>query len=242
MICLFTDYGHEGPYLGQVETVLLNLVPGEVIINLMADVPRNNPKSGAYLLASLTKYIPENSVVFSVVDPGVGTGKDEPVALRVNHRWYVGPDNGLLDLICRNAVVEKSIRITWRPDNISNSFHGRDLYAPVCTMIVKGEFEFGDDFKWQDNHEWPEDLGEIIYADRFGNCMTGIRAGTVSHDAGIKVGSQITSYAPTFGEIEPGRPFWYENSIGRVEVSVNRGSAAELMNAGVGDPVQVISV
>jgi len=76
MIVLFTDYGLEGPYLGQVEAVLYKEAPDEKIINLLSDAPRQNPKACAYLLAALTKNFPEGTIFFCVVDPGVGSFED----------------------------------------------------------------------------------------------------------------------------------------------------------------------
>ena len=139
MIFLFTDYGLKGPYIGQVESVLYQLAANEKVINLMADAPRNNPKASAYLLASLISHIPESSILFCVVDPGVGSDEYKPVMLNIDGRWYVGPDNGLFDIVIRQAQRIEAYEISWRPQNISNSFHGRDLYAPVCSMIANQE-------------------------------------------------------------------------------------------------------
>ncbi|MCG8325912.1 MAG: SAM-dependent chlorinase/fluorinase, partial [Thiotrichales bacterium] len=162
MILLFTDYGLEGPYTGQVETVLHTLAPQEKVINLMADAPRNNPRAGACLLASVLNQVPQGSILFCVVDPGVGSGEDAPVALQADNRWLVGPDNGLFDLVCRRAGTVRAYRIVWQPAHLSGSFHGRDLYAPVCAAIVNGESRPGEPFDWQDRHGWPEDLDEIV--------------------------------------------------------------------------------
>ena len=101
MIFLFTDYGLEGPYIGQVETVIHQLAPNEKVINLIADAPRNKPKESAYLLASLISGIPEGCIIFSVVDPGVGSDEDKPVILKIDGRWFVGADNGLFDIVAR---------------------------------------------------------------------------------------------------------------------------------------------
>ena len=138
MIFLFTDYGLEGPYTGQVETVLHQQAPNEKVINLMADAPRNNPKASAYLLASLVSHTPEGSILFCVVDPGVGSDADKPVMLKIDGRWYVGPNNGLFDIVIRQSREIEVWEITWKPGKLSNSFHGRDIYLshrvanPTC--------------------------------------------------------------------------------------------------------------
>ncbi len=239
MILLFSDYGHAGPYLGQVETLLHSRAPGQKVINLMADAPGNNPKASAYLLASLIGQTPENAILFCVVDPGVGSGADQPVALHIDGRWCVGPDNGLFDIVCRRASEIEAMIINWRPENLSSSFHGRDLYAPVCVMIANHDFGFGKNLDWQDRHHWPDDLEEIIYIDYFGNCMSGVRAAKVDNDTTITIKGTIISHAETFARVNPGQAFWYENSNGLVEIAVNRGSVAERLGLTVSDQILI---
>ena len=227
MIFLFSDYGLEGPYLGQVESVLHQLAPQAKVINLMADAPRNNPKASAYLLASLIPNIPEGSILFCVVDPGVGSREDKPVVLTVDNRWFVGQDNGLFDIVVRQGTQYECWEITWQPEELSISFHGRDLYAPVCAMLANKEPIPGDEVQWLDEHQWPDDLNEIIYIDHFGNCMTGIRVNNLAKQTVLKINKLGIIKADTFSNVQAGCAFWYENSNGLVEIAVNQGSASE---------------
>lgn len=238
MIFLFTDYGLDGPYIGQVETVLNQLAPNEKVINLMADAPRNNPKASAYLLASLIHKIPVGSILFCVVDPRVGSNEDNPVILKINDRWFVGPNNGLFDLVVRQGNISECWKIIWRPDVLSMSFHGRDIYAPVCAMIANKEIMPGEQIEWQDQHQWPDDLCEIIYVDHFGNCMTGIRAKTFGKQRILKINGQELPNENTFSDVLPGQVFWYENSNGLVEIAVNQGSAKQTFQLEVGSRTQ----
>jgi len=225
MIFLFTDYGLKGPYIGQVETVLHQHAPSEKVINLMSDAPRNNPKASAYLLASLISHVPEGSIIFCVVDPGVGSNEDKPVIFKVDGRWFVGADNGLLDIIARQAKEIEAWVIKWRPEILSKSFHGRDLFAPVCAMIAnKDEFQ-KEKFHWKDKHHWPDDLYEVIYIDDFGNCMTGIREKSLVKEMVIQNDHQEIFNADTFSDVKEGTAFWYENSNGMIEIAVNQGTA-----------------
>jgi len=234
MIFLFTDYGLEGPYIGQVEAVLHNLVPEEKVINLMADAPRNNPKASAYLLASLAPQIPEKSILLCVVDPAVGSDRDMPVIMNINNHWYVGPDNGLFDIVARQDKELEHWQITWQPEKLSYSFHGRDLYAPVCAKIVNKEAIPGDKKDWQEKHQWKSDLHEVIYIDHFGNCITGIRAKELDNKVEISINNQRILNANTFSDVAKGKAFWYENSNGLVEIAVNQGSAAENLELRIG--------
>ena len=237
MIALFTDYGLHGPYLGQVQTVLHRLLPEEKIINLLADAPRNNPKASAYLLAAFSQACPAQpgTIFFSVIDPGVGSFQDQPVILKVDEKWYVGPDNGLFDIVCRRSSDLQCRRIDWRPETLSASFHGRDLYAPAAAMIRKNEIP-GKEIPWKDRHDWPDDLCEIIYVDHFGNCMTGIRSEMLEDNRVIRVNGAAIAFADTFSSVPNGGAFWYRNSQGLVEIAVNGDSAAERLNLGIGTP------
>ena len=237
MIFLFTDYGMEGPYIGQVEAVLHLHAPNAKVINLMADAPRNKPKASAFLLASLIHQIPIGSIIFCVVDPGVGADKDKPTAMKIDGRWFVGPDNGLFDIVAKHAKEILAWHITWNPVRLSNSFHGRDLYAPVCAMLENKEQIPGDRVGWTDKHQWPGDLYEVIYIDHFGNCMTGIRAETLNTQAVFKINEQEIHNAKTFSNVSIGQSFWYENSNGLVEIAVNLGSANKILNITIGHPI-----
>jgi len=237
MIFIFTDYGFEGPYLGQVETVLYQQAPNEKVINLMVDAPRNNPKASAYLLASLIPQIPAGSILFCVVDPGVGSDKDMPVILKIDGHWLIGPDNGLFDLVVRQAKEIDVWEIIWKPEKLSNSFHGRDLYAPVCGMLTNEVEVPGNKLDWQDMHGWPDDLNEIIYIDHFGNCMTGIRTETVNKKTIIKTSNQEISNADTFSDVSEGQAFWYINSNGLVEIAVNQGRACDEFGITIGSKI-----
>jgi hypothetical protein len=234
MIVLFSDYGITGPYIGQVEAVLNRLVPETAVINLFADVPRQNIRAGACLLAAYTEGFPEGTVFFCVVDPGVGSFTDHPVLMEIDQRWYVGPDNGLFDIVAGRAGKPHCRVITWRPEKLSSSFHGRDLYAPVCAMLAAGKMPAGYEVAWQRKLVDEDDPAEIIYIDHFGNAVTGIRARTLVKTAVISIATGKISYAGTFAEVPEGEVFWYENANGLVEIAVNRGRADSIPGISLG--------
>ena len=160
-----------------------------------------------------------------MVDPGVGSFRDQPVVIKADGQWYLGPDNGLFDIVCRRSSNVQCWRIDRRPETLSASFHGRDLYAPAAAMIRKNETP-GEAITWEDRHGWPDDLEEIVYIDHFGNCMTGIRAEALDNTRVMLVNDITVSYAGTFSSVPHGTAFWYRNSQGLVEIAVNGGSAA----------------
>ena len=138
MIALFTDFGLEGPYTGQVKAVLHRMAPGVQVIDLFADAPMGDPKASAYLLAAYAPWFPEGTVFLCVVDPGVG-GERPAVVVEADGRVFVGPGGGLFELVRRRADTTRTVEIVWRPEPLSASFHGRDLFAPVAAMIARGE-------------------------------------------------------------------------------------------------------
>ncbi|MDH3661651.1 MAG: SAM-dependent chlorinase/fluorinase [Alphaproteobacteria bacterium] len=225
MIFLATDFGLSGPYVGQVKAVLARLAPGTPAIDLISNLPAFQPKPAAYLLAAYARLLEPGDVLLAVVDPGVG-GDRQPMMMRADDRWYVGPDNGLFELIRRRARAATSEAITWRPDHLSASFHGRDLFAPVAAALALGKPIAGKPLTPIDVR-WPDDLAAIVYTDHYGNAVSGLRASGMAADAVIEIGGEHLEQARTFSDRALGAAFWYENANGLVEIAVNGGSAAE---------------
>jgi S-adenosylmethionine hydrolase len=139
MILLFTDFGAEGSYLGQMEAVLRRQAPGMNIINLLSNAPCGDPRRSAYLLAALCRCCTAGSVLLGRADPGVG-GERLPVAMHAEGCRFVGPDNGLFNVVAAQVSKTEWRVIEWRPDDLSASFHGRDLFAPIAARIVLEDF------------------------------------------------------------------------------------------------------
>ncbi len=242
MIVLFTDFGVSGPYVGQMKAVLYQQAPNVPLVDLFADAPTFEPKLSAYLLAAYVNEFPEGSVFLCVVDPGVGSVSRRPVIVKVDERWFVGPDNGLFNVICTRAQNPDATQwweITWKPGKLSNSFHGRDLFAPVAAQLALANFPACAELdpKQCIDTSWPEELTKIVYIDAFGNAMTGIRAKTLSEDTTLIINGNILCRSTTFSEVLAGTGFWYENSNGLAEVAVNQGQADEVFNIHIGDSV-----
>ena len=240
MIVLFTDFGLEGPYTGQMKAVLHQMAPGMPTIDLFADAPAGNPKAAAYLLAAYAQWFAAGTTFLCIVDPGVG-GPRPPVILEADGCWYVGPGNGLFELVERRAAKARSFDIAWRPENLSASFHGRDLFAPVAAMLARGDAPPGAPRKREDRRlDWPDDLAEIVYVDHFGNALTGLRASMLPPEARLAVAGRALERATTFSDRPPGTAFWYENSNGLAEIAVNRGRADRDLGLIVGSEVEII--
>lgn len=238
MIHIFTDFGERGPYVGEMEAVLAHLAPEVPRIRLMSDAPAFDPRRAGCLLAALARRFAPGDVCLAIVDPGVGTDR-VPLALRIDGVWFVGPDNGLFELLLRRAQRSTGFRIVWQPAELSASFHGRDLFAPVAARLARGGLYGLEPAVPARFPDWPDDPAEIIYCDQYGNAWTGLRAAGLPPGSRLVVNGQELAQARTFGERAPGEAFWYENSAGLAEIAVNRGSAVELLGLGPGRPVGI---
>jgi len=241
MIVLFTDFGLNGPYVGQMKAVLNCEAPGIPVIDLFADAPVYNIQANAFLLASYALGFPPRTVFLAVIDPGVGSGQRPPVVVESHGCVFVGPGNGLFDVLCKRDETSRQWEILWRPEELSASFHGRDLFAPVAAQLAVGGEPRMRPLPIDQARiaRLPEELAEVIYIDHFGNLITGIRASALPEHATLYYRGSEVPRVRTFAEAPPGCPLCYENSNGLLEVAVNQGAAASLFEAKVGDAVAV---
>lgn len=238
MIYLFTDYGHQGPYLGLLEAALRREAPDLPVIHLMADAPAMDPEKSSYLLAALETELAPGATILAVVDPGVG-GPRAPIMVEAGGRCFVGPDNGLLDGVAANHPSARWYEILWRPERLSPTFHGRDLFAPVAARLAKGR-DPGPRLPLERGGRVnrPKDCPEILYVDGFGNAITGLTDRAEFRGRRLRVLGTSLKEATTFSEVPPGTLFWYRNSIGLVEIAAHGTPvAAQLAGVGVGTPV-----
>ena len=238
MIILFTDFGIRDPYVGQVKARLAEYAPAQQVVDLLHEVPDFNPHAGAHLLAAFAPSFPLGSVFLAVVDPGVGTPRNAIVVL-AGGQWFVGPDNGLLSVVAARHIDSRLWRIIWQPDGLTSTFHGRDLFALVVAEIARGEFpesKLTPITKLNVEFE-AGDLPRAIYVDHFGNVWTGVR--DVPKDARVSAAGELFKHSDSFGFVGKGEGFWFINSVGLLELAVNRGNAAAVYGLKVGDPVLV---
>jgi S-adenosyl-L-methionine hydrolase (adenosine-forming) len=238
MIFLFTDFGASDLYVGQVKAVLHQRAPDARVIDLLHEAPAFNVRASAHLLAALAARVPAGCVTMAVVDPGVG-GERRPVALLAGDRWFVGPDNGLLSVIAARSARCEVFTIGWRPEHLSASFHGRDLFAPVAALLARGD-RHGTRLERFGKLECAlpaEDLSEVIYVDHYGNAMTGLRAGGLPAGGVFVVNGSRVARARVFCEAPAEGLFWYENSLGLAEIAANAASAAVRLGLSVGQKV-----
>jgi S-adenosyl-L-methionine hydrolase (adenosine-forming) len=241
MIVLFTDFGLEDPYVGQLHGVLAQHAPGVPIVDLFHGVPSFDIQAAAYLLASYTRDFPDGSVFLCVIDPGVGTNR-QALMIESDDRWYVGPDNGLFSVLARRSSSYKCHAITWRPPRLAPSFHGRDLFAPVAAMLALGERPDSEptELTSPPGPKWPDDLTRVLYVDHYGNVITGMRASQLSQRATVRIGNRKIAYARVFGDTATGTIFWHENANGLVEIAMNQGNANQALRLELGAEIEIV--
>ncbi|WP_337995433.1 SAM-dependent chlorinase/fluorinase [Oleispirillum naphthae] len=243
LLALFSDFGASGPYVGQVLAAWAGLAPAAPRVDLFSAAPPFDVEAGAHLLFAYTRRLPPGSVVEAVVDPGVG-GPRGVLAVLADGLWFCGPDNGLLAVAAGRARGCRVWRVDWRPQSLSATFHGRDLFAPVAAHLAlhgappAPAEEISPAAMERGGVADPAE--RVILADPYGNLVTGIPAAGAAETARLAIAGRLLPRARRFGEVNPGEAFWYENADGLAEAAVNRGSAAALLGVSVGAAARLI--
>jgi len=255
VITLTTDFGLQGSYVAQMKGVILMINPDAVIVDVSHEVPPQDIKKAAFLLMTACRFFPRGTVHLAVVDPGVG-GKRKALLVQTTDDFFIGPDNGVLSLALNGKKILRTIAITNRKfflPEVSQTFHGRDIFAPVAAYISRGidPAEFGKRVKRIVRLKIPRPKlvkgnvkGEVIQCDAFGNLITNVHAKFLMgrRNCIILAGDwKISRLSRTYSDSPEGQPVALIGSSGFLEVSLNRGSAREVLNAEVGMPVLVLS-
>lgn len=238
-IVLFCDFGL--PYTGQMTAKLVQGAPDHPVIDLFHDVPATDVRAGSVLLAAHAADFPDGTVFVCVVDPGVGSIERNPGVVYAGGRWFVGPLNGLFEHVLRRwPDGARAFEIAWRPEHLSNSFHGRDLFAPTAARLATGDLDGLTELSVDEvrDSDVPDDVMEVIYADGFGNLMTGLRAASLQSGAGLVAAGRRLPRLRTFADAAAGALFCYENAVGLMEIAANRGNARNILQIGPGAPIK----
>lgn len=240
MIALFSDFSNTDPYVGLMKMAIYKHAPNCKVIDICHNLPVFNPNASGRLLQALVRGLPKEAIVLAVVDPGVGTDR-HALWLEIDGRHFVGPDNGLFARIVNAAENVNAHIIGYDQSKVSASFHGRDVFAPFAANLEVGKQSNSEriDFEKLKGRSWHTDLAEIIYIDHYGNAMTGIGATSIPNDAVIKVKNTDLFFARTFADRKGEAMFWYENSLGLIELSMYGQSIRKNLNLEVGEPVFV---
>lgn len=257
IVTLMTDFGLKDGNVGVMKGVIARIAPQAQIIDLSHLIGPQQVAEAALILHRSVPYFPPGAIHIVVVDPGVGTAR-RPLAAELDGQYYVGPDNGTLTRwLERVERAGRPVRFVhldrpeyWLPE-VSHVFHGRDIFAPSAAHLAAGVplqalgSPLHDPLRLALPQPRPSPNGwqaEILHIDHFGNLSTSLYT---EHLAGRRVaavqvgGERIPGLVNTFGERPAGTLIALFGSTGNLIVSVVNGSAAQRLNANVGDPVEV---
>jgi S-adenosylmethionine hydrolase len=254
LITITSDFGLKDSYVAQMKGVILSINPKATLVDLTHGVEKFNIRHGAFILASAAHFFPKGTVHLVVVDPGVGTVR-RPIVIQTKHAFFVGPDNGVLMLSAQNQGIEHIYQILnseFILPHVSNTFHGRDVFAPVAAYLDNGitTAAFGPEIV---NAVKPKFatvkrkancfIGEILHIDDFGNIVSNITACKESFAKAVRVKLSNQSvhllFCKTYGQAKGKQAIALFGSHGFLEIAVNQGSAAEKFSAKIGDPIEV---
>jgi S-adenosylmethionine hydrolase len=244
ILTLTTDFGDQDPYVAAMKGVMLRECPQARIVDLSHSIAPQNIHEAALFLAGSAAYFPPHTIHVVVVDPGVGTAR-KPVAVAAGGQRFICPDNGVLTLFLREHPLEKAREIAnpaFMRENVSATFHGRDIFAPCAARLAAGQpwHEVGPPLDRLVQLDFPEATrsgagvtGEIIHIDRFGNCVTNIQQHLLRDcmDCRVEVGAIVLDgLTDTYASTAVGDPLALIGSSGLLEIAINRGSAAAILN------------
>ncbi len=253
IITLMTDFGTRDIYVGVMKGVILARCPSATLVDLTHEIPPQEIRAARYHVETGYSFFAPGTVHVIVVDPGVGSER-RILAASAHGQKFVAPDNGVLTGVLEAPGVEDVVSVENTEcflEPVSQTFHGRDVMAPVAAELANG-MDLGElGSRVSDWTTLPTALvtrdggsvrGEVVHVDHFGNLVTNIEGDEVASDARIEVaGRNIKGLAESYASRPPGELLAIKGSNGRLEISVAGGNAGEILDAGYGMPVVVSS-
>ena len=255
IITLLTDFGYKDNFVGVVKGVLLGINPRIHAVDLCHEVEPQNITAAAFALKTAYKYFPKDTIHLVIIDPSVGSAR-LPILVKTKEHYFIGPDNGVLSLALEQEEIEGIVYLDnyefhLRP--VSNTFHARDIFAPVAAHLTKGiSYQlFGKGIKSYKKIKLPKPKvgrkyikGEVIYIDRFGDLVTNI-----SQDLQEKItrsrisikNKSIRGVKSSYAQVKQDSLLAIWGSSGFLEIAVNSGSAKNKLNVDIGDQVDIIT-
>jgi S-adenosylmethionine hydrolase len=259
IVTLLTDFGTADYFVGAMKGAVLDANPNAQVVDLTHEIPPYDIEAGAFTLLAAFETFPAGAVHVAVVDPGVGSAR-RPVAVTSENHSFVGPDNGIFGYVYERLQTFSVFHLTnksyFRRD-LSATFHGRDIFAPVAGALSRGvkAEELGtavEDFvrlPFAVPERRPDGtlVGAIIHIDRFGNCITNIASRdlpteTLSRGVSVSIGGrEVRTFRRFFADEpgQPGEPFVIRGSAGLLELAVFRDSAARVLDARRGQRIKL---
>jgi len=257
MITLTSDFGLKDPYVAEMKGAILSVNPKAQIVDVSHEVDKFNVRMGAYMLACAAPYFSDGAVHVAVVDPGVGTSR-RAVVVQTKRACFVGPDNGVLMLAAQAQGIEHIYELSdpkFMLSQVSNTFHGRDIFAPAAAHISLGVSPsmFGEEVADPVNPKFATVeskngvlTGEVLHVDGFGNAILNLTQKHLAQATAVKVKVNFRNVslqfvlAKAYGQVKPKEATALVGSSGFLEIALNQGSFAEKYRVKAGDRVEVV--
>ncbi len=256
VITLMTDFGMSDHFVGVMKGVILNIDPQSQIVDITHAVPPQDIHGAAFLINSAYRYFPAGTIHVVVVDPGVGSQR-RAIVCETDTAYFVCPDNGVLSYILSANTTHRVVALDnaayWLSE-ISSTFHGRDIFAPVAAHLSRGisPSQFGSSAINLVRLSIPTPqvaktaiIGSVIWADRFGNLITNFTPDMLKSfgmDSGfvIKAGkAEICHLSCAYAESGEGECLAIIGSSSHLEISVNQGNAARVLGLKRDDIIEI---
>lgn len=252
MIALLTDFGTKDYFVGAMKGVILSINREAKIVDITHEIEPQNIAAASFNLRACYKNFPEKTIFVAVVDPGVGSNR-KAILVETNKYFFIAPDNGLLSFVFNEEADFKVYELTnekFFAENISQTFHGRDVFAPVAAHLSNGvppsEFGLQTNNFVRLNEAQPSKndagkiVGTIIYIDKFGNLVTNLTKEHLPENFVLEIGVvKIGNLKNYFAEAETGEILTIFGSAGFLEIVAFQDSAQKLLNSKTGNLVKV---
>jgi len=259
IITFTTDFGLTEHYVGTMKGVILNINPSVHLVDISNLVQSYDVLDGALAISQSYRYFPSNTIHLVIVDPGVGTSR-RPLLVRSEKHFFIAPDNGVMSFVYEQEERLEVRHITsehYFLQPMSNTFHGRDLFAAIAGWLSKGieSSSFGEVITDYVRFAAPKPKvmapntikGVVLKVDKFGNMITNIRPQDLPQlfepEARFRIiigKSEITKMKTAYAQGTPGETFAILGSLGYLEIATNRGMAARMVGADKGSDVGVV--
>ena len=254
LILLLTDFGLQDSYVAQMKGVMHEINPNAKVVDITHDIIPQNIRQAAFVLHTCYEYFPEGSIFVLVVDPGVGSQR-KPVLVNARSKFFITPDNGLLSFTLDNNESYDAVIIEndqYMNKNVSNTFHGRDVFAPAAAHLSAGNEmnDFGTKIDCKNLKRIPEMqfeklsgqryCAEIMHIDHYGNAITSIHKDQYSAKKRISIQIKnllIETISKTFSDKRPKEILAYTGSSNYLEIAVREGNFAEMYNISPGEKI-----
>jgi S-adenosylmethionine hydrolase len=246
-ITLLTDFGTADGYVATMKGVIAMIAPAVYIDDASHDIPHGDILSAALALRRYWRWYPAKTSHLVVVDPKVGSDR-RPIAIVADGQFFVGPDNGVFSFVLKDAMVSEVFEIKVE-DTASNTFHGRDVFAPAAARLAAGTAieQLGTRITDPITISFASPVatetsvrGEIIHIDRFGNLISNIPAKLLKRNHAARIAGNEARVVKTYGDAAGDEVVALVNSDGLVEIAVRQDSAARRLKVERGAPIELV--